>query len=223
MTGADHISEGHAPFGLLPGAASGALGPAAAIAVAVHARHCAQCAARLASLESVGGVFLEDQEDAPFDIVKSLEGVMARLGRRVPEPAFPAEVMSAPEELRPAFAKALSRGRWAFAGPGLRSLDLDLPGASHFGEQPQLLKIEPGYGAPRHGHGAMELTLVLEGAFRDHTGVYGPGDLAVAMNSLTHRPVAEPGQTCLAYAVSHAPMKFTGLLGMAQRLWARRS
>jgi putative transcriptional regulator len=105
----------------------------------------------------------------------------------------------------------------------LRSLALSIPGAAAAGEAPQLLRIEPGYGAPRHGHGGVELTLVLEGAFRDETGVYGPGDLSVARLGVTHQPIALSGGTCLAYAVSHAPMRFTGVLGLAQRLLTPRS
>jgi putative transcriptional regulator len=188
----------------------------------IHARHCPLCAEQLSRMESIGGALLDSESGAPFDVEASLADVLARLDKEPAAPVYSAEVMAAPEELRPAFAQALARSRWSFAGPGLRTLNLDIPGANRFGEQPQVLKIEPGYGAPRHGHGAMELTLVLEGAFRDETGVYGPGDLAIASNSLTHRPVAAPGPTCLAYAVSLAPMKFTGLLGMAQRLLTRR-
>lgn len=223
MTTNDGAFHQHPPLGLLPAAASGAMGPAASMAVRIHARHCDLCAAALRELEAVGGALLEAQDAAPFDVETSLAGAMARLGARAEEPTFPDDVMAAPEELRSAFANALTRGRWTSAGRGLHTLELDVPGAAHFAERPQLLKIEPGCGAPRHSHGAVELTLVLEGAFRDETGLYGPGDLAVATYSLTHRPIAEPGQTCLAYAVSYAPMKFTGLLGLAQRLFATRS
>jgi putative transcriptional regulator len=223
VTASGDLIRHHAPLSLVQAAACGALGPATSMAMTIHARHCALCAARLSEAEAVGGALLEDQADAPFDVEASLADVLARLDARPVTPSYSPEVLAAPEELRPAFAKALAAGRWSFAGPGLRTLDLDIPGAGRFAEQPQVLKIEPGYGAPRHSHGGMELTLVLDGAFRDETGVYGPGDLAVATDALTHRPIAEPGRTCMAYAVSFAPMRFTGLLGMAQRLWSRRS
>lgn len=223
MTASNGLTRHHPPLALVQATACGALGPASSIAMTIHARHCKACARRLAEAESVGGALLERQDPAPFDVEASLADVFARLDARPQAPVYPAEVMAAPEELRPAFATALAERRWAFAGPGLRTIALDIPGADRFAEQPQLLKIEPGHGAPRHGHGAIELTLVLDGAFRDETGVYGPGDLAVATDALTHRPVAEPGRTCLAYAVSSAPMRFTGLLGWVQRLWPRRS
>lgn len=212
----------HAPLDLLQAYACGALGPAAWVAVDIHAQHCTVCAARISELEALGGALLAEEDGSPLDVEASLNAVMARLDARAPqERALPFEVMSVPSALRAPYAKALENGRWVFSGPGLRVLDLDLPGSQAHGERPQMMRIEPGYGAPRHRHGAMELTLVLEGAFRDETGVYGPGDLAIATPTLTHRPIAEPGPVCIAYAVSHAPMQFTGVLGLAQRLLAR--
>lgn len=219
MTPRESARLGHSPLTLLQSFATGALGPATSAAIDVHVHHCAICAARVSELDALGGALFETEEGAAYDVEASLVAAMSCLDTRETTPiAYPAEVMAAPEPLRAAYAKALAQGRWSFAGPGLRTLDLDIPGAKTFGEQPQMLRIEPGYGAPRHSHGAMELTLVLEGAFRDETGVYGPGDLSVATDSLTHRPIAEPGPTCLAYAVSLAPMRFTGLVGLAQRL-----
>jgi putative transcriptional regulator len=209
----------HAPHALLQAYACGAMGPASSAAMSIHATHCPDCAARIGELNAVGGALLDSEEAADLDVEAALSRAMARLDERDGPPIeYAAEVMEAPEALRPAYAAALERGRWSYSGPGLRTLDLVIPGADGFGERPQLLRIEPGFGAPRHTHGAIELTLVLDGAFRDETGVYGPGDLAVASDTLTHRPVAEPGRTCFAYAVSHAPMRFKGLFGVAQRL-----
>lgn len=219
------MSAGHArrhpPLVLLQSFATGALGPASSAAITIHALHCTVCADRIAELDALGGALFEADSAAALDVEASLLAVMAQLDAREPEPTrYPPEIMALPEPLREGAAK--SQGHWAFAGPGLRTLELNIRGSKAYAERPQLLRIEPGYGAPTHSHGAMELTLVLEGAFRDETGYYGPGDLAVATDSLTHRPIAEPGPTCLAYAVSHAPMRFTGMLGFAQRLLTPR-
>lgn len=215
-------NQSHDPLRLLSGYAAGAIGPAAACAVAIHVEGCSICGRRLAGLDAIGGALLE-QEVCDDPIGFTVEDVLARLESPAPRtPDYPAEVMAVPESLREPFARALRTQRWAFAGPGLRSLDLDIPGADAFGEAPQMLKIEPGYGAPRHGHGGVELTLVLHGAFADETGVYRTGDLAVATPALTHRPVAQGVDTCLTYAVSHAPMQLTGVLGFAQRLLTPR-
>lgn len=66
---------------------------------------------------------------------------------------------------------------------------------------------------PTHTHAGSELTLVLQGAFRDVTGVYKRGDVATADTSLVHRPLAEPGEECICLAVLDAPLRFAGTLG----------
>ena len=61
----------------------------------------------------------------------------------------------------------------------------------------RLLRVRPGAAIPRHAHRGAELTLVLEGAFADETGRYGPGDLAEAEAEVSHRPVAEGPADCV--------------------------
>jgi putative transcriptional regulator len=222
MTAQTTTLSGHAPARLLQAYACGAMGPAASIAMALHLETCSQCAAGAAAFDAVGGALFEQDASLEAEPGISLEDMLAKLDAPQPRRSYAPEVMRFPEPLRAAAQAALNGARWRFAGPGLRTMTLDIPGATAAGELPQLLRIEPGHGAPRHGHGGVELTLVLEGAFRDETGVYGPGDLSVARVGLTHQPIALSGGTCLAYAVSHAPMRFTGMLGFAQRFLTPR-
>ena len=44
------------------------------------------------------------------------------------------------------------------------------------------------------------------------------GDIAIGDESVTHRPIAEPGEVCFALAVTTAPLKFKGPLGVLQRV-----
>ncbi len=44
----------------------------------------------------------------------------------------------------------------------------------------------------------MELILILDGAFRDERGRFGPGDISVADATVDHRPVAEKDRPCIA-------------------------
>ena len=46
---------------------------------------------------------------------------------------------------------------------------------------------------PTTATAGMELTLVLQGAFRDESDRFGPGDLEIATEDLEHTPVAEAG------------------------------
>jgi putative transcriptional regulator len=125
------------------------------------------------------------------------------------------EVLALPIQVRELALEAIGQGSWVFGGPGLRSLPLAVPGPS----KAELLRIEPGWGAPRHSHKGGEYTLVITGAFTDERGTYRVGDVAVAGPDVTHRPVAQKGGVCYALAVTEAPLAMTGALGFLQRVW----
>ena len=76
----------------------------------------------------------------------------------------------------------------------------------------RLLYIPAGQSIPDHGHRGTELTLVLQGAFRDEDGRFGPGDLEIADEALEHTPIAEAGEDCICLAATDAPLRFRGLL-----------
>ncbi len=121
------------------------------------------------------------------------------------------EILSLPAPIRDL---VLERGAgWSFAGPGVRTMELLREGSA----KAELIRLEPGQGVPRHTHDGREFTLVLCGAFHDGHARYGAGDMAVADPELTHRPVAEEGEVCIALAVTDGPLSFTGPLGWVQR------
>jgi len=98
---------------------------------------------------------------------------------------------------------------WRTRMPGFRDYDA---GAVD-GCLASLFWIRPGRPIPAHTHGGLELTLVLEGAFSDGIGHYGRGDISVADDTVEHRPVADRDGPCVAFAVTDAPLKFTGGIG----------
>jgi len=72
----------------------------------------------------------------------------------------------------------------------------------------RLLYIPAGVAVPDHGHRGIELTLVLQGAFRDATDRFGVGDLEIAGEELVHIPTAEAGADCICLAATDAPLRF---------------
>lgn len=70
--------------------------------------------------------------------------------------------------------------------------------------------LRPGRAIPAHTHEGYELSLVLDGAFKDARGRFVKGDISVADESIDHRPVAEPERPCIAFTVFQAPLKLTG-------------
>ena len=120
------------------------------------------------------------------------------------------EILKLPDAVRDL---ALERAGWSFAGPGVRTMELMRDGSA----KAELIRLEPGRGVPHHGHDGREFTLVLCGAFHDGLDRYGPGELCAADPATEHKPVAEPGEACIALAVTDGPLAFTGPFGWVQR------
>lgn len=76
-----------------------------------------------------------------------------------------------------------------------------------------LYRIRGGKKMPQHTHEGSEVTLVIRGAFRDETGIYARGDVAITDEDIDHTPVAVEGEECLCFAVMDAPLRLTGPIG----------
>ncbi|MBK1838316.1 cupin domain-containing protein [Azospirillum sp. YIM B02556] len=226
----------HPSDALLVAYGAGCLGEGLSLAVAVHLAHCPDCRTVLAEVEALGGALLEDLPPAPLETL-SLSATLARLDReeapanpctaaRLRPPRsrtpFPAAPIAAPDPLpvpalpRPLRAYVMSTAgldglAWQRLAPGVRRVEL-LPRTSSGGAA-QLLRIAPGTALPHHGHGGLELTMVLSGHFSDELGRYGPGDLAEADGHTRHQPIADSHRDCICLIATDAPLRFTGLMG----------
>lgn len=205
--------------------ASGRLDSAMRLLVETQAALRQDAADDLALAEALSGAFLEQECAAPISSAL-LENTFARIANEPAEAevsrtaarkagAVIDEILALPASVQDHALTAIGRGGWTFAGPGIRSLPLYLGEAA----KAEILRIEPGWGAPRHSHQGGEYTLVMTGAFTDERGRYDVGDIAVAGPGLTHRPIAAQGEVCYALAVTEAPLEFTGALGLIQKLW----
>lgn len=77
-------------------------------------------------------------------------------------------------------------------------------------EQVVLQKLAAGGKAPVHTHRGIETTIVLQGAFSDHKGLFKQWDFVVLDQSDEHKPVALEGDDCITLSVLSAPVKLTG-------------
>ncbi|KAA0683019.1 ChrR family anti-sigma-E factor [Roseomonas genomospecies 6] len=200
--------------------AGGALGEAASLIVATHLALCPCCRLNVAEMEAVGGALLESIEPDAVDPA-CLEAVMARLDDLPPPPRTPrpkpvhrpAEVPLLPEPLRRYVGNDLSRLPWKRLMRGMDCCDIPLGSGSERRGKARLMRLGSGVGPPHHTHRGIELTLVLDGGFTDDLGQFARGDLSVADDSVRHRPVADE-EGCLCLAVTDAPLRFTGALGL---------
>ena len=195
---------------LLMAYAAGSLPEAFSLVVATHVSLCDECRARAEAYEAIGGAVLE-AETAPMSDA-SLEACLARLDAPAPAPkavngkAQPRGMFSSP--LAQYVGGDLEAIRWKPIGMGVRQAILP----TSKGASARLLYIPAGQAVPDHGHRGLELTLVLQGAFRDDKDRFGPGDVEIADEADQHTPVAEAGCDCICLAATDAPLRFRGMM-----------
>ncbi len=205
MTIRHHISDQ-----LLMAYSAGQLPEAFSLVVATHISLCDDCRARLMAFDAIGGSLIEEDAVALDDA--DLEAAMARITGLpqlpVPLRAKPAAKSLFPAPLRDYVGGDLAEVKWRPIGMGVRQAILPTGRDA----SARLLYISAGQAVPDHGHRGMELTLVLQGAFRDSEDRFGPGDVEIATEDLEHTPVAEGGMDCICLAATDAPLRFNKLL-----------
>lgn len=201
----------HVADDLLLGYAAGSLAEGWSLAVATHLSFCADCRARLAAAEAIGGHLLDSAaaatlEETSWAAVRArLSTAQAGLAPQAPQPG----TAVLPRPLREYLGGDLETVGWKVIGTAgaqfrLRTGDRET--------QVRLLKIRAGQPVPEHGHRGRELTVVLSGAFRDGENLFGPGDIEDADSDLEHIPTATPEQDCICLAVTDAPLRFKSWL-----------
>jgi putative transcriptional regulator len=205
----------------------GALCEGASLVVATHLAFCPCCRRLVTDMEAVGGALLEDLEPEPVDC-GCLDALLARIDREentlppcrpaarpasitasppVAEPANGA-CRRLPEPLRGYLCGSLDQQPWRFLQPGMSCVDLDAGRSA----TTRLIRMKGGISVPRHTHGGIELTVVLEGGFSDEFGAFRPGDIAVGDPSIEHRPVSDR-EGCLCVTATVGGLTLTGPLG----------
>ncbi len=200
----------HLSDGLLMAYASGNLSEGFSLVVATHISLCDECRARMEGFEAVGGTFID--ADTSIDVRPgSLEATLALIDRGLgvstsPAPTLPSAIFPAPLQ---AYAGGdLESVAWKTAGGGVKQAILE----TDHDTSVRLLSIPGGSAMPDHGHRGLEMTLVLQGAFKDEDDRFARGDIEVADEDLHHTPIAEEGETCICLAATDAPLRFSGWL-----------
>ena len=201
MTIRHHLSDP-----LLMAYAAGTLPEAFGLVAATHVSLCDECRARMEAFDAVGGAVVECAH--PVALAEGcLEAVMARLAGQQARPKVAARG-AVPAPLADYIGSDFAGVKWRSLGLGVRQAILP----TDKGATARLLFIPAGQAVPDHGHRGTELTLVLQGAFRDDSDRFGPGDLEIASEADEHSPVAEAGADCICLAATDAPLRFTGMI-----------
>lgn len=185
-----------------------------ALLIATHLALCPRCRHQISKLEALGGALMEQLDPEPV-AKDSLTRLLDRLDD-IETPAAPqrsdpptSHGCGLPQPLRDYVGGSLDRLRWRRSGP-IAEARL-LPDFAGF--TTRLMRVRAGAATPAHTHEGIELTLVLEGGFKDVSGHYLRGDVEEAGSAVDHRPVADTDEDCLCLVVTSAPLRLTGLLG----------
>lgn len=197
-----HISEP-----LLMAYAAGSLNEAFSLVVASHISMCDTCRAELGALEAVGGALLEQTSN--MDTRVDFEATMRLIDAGPKEPIrLPQRSGTLPTALQSYIGGDLEAVKWRPVGMGVKQAILPTSKDATV----RLLKIPAGCTIPDHGHRGTELTLVLQGAFRDESDRFDVGDVEIATELDEHTPVADDGQDCICLAATDAPLRFRGIV-----------
>lgn len=208
--------------------ASGAIDDQTEALIAAHLTFCPECRRAVAQHEEIAGALLEGAavQTDPFDldVRDALNDVESE-----PAPASDALLKGTISNIAPrplakyVFDKTgvndLDGLNWTFYGSGISRAILV---GDRQGALVRILKAQPGAVFPDHDHGSEELTLVLSGAYRDHTGRYATGDVQCAPAEVSHQPIVENEGVCYAFVVSEKPaIPKTLTAKIAQRIIGR--
>ena len=187
---------------LLIGYSAGTLPEAFSLVVATHLSMCDICRAAAEAFDAIGGSILDLEIQAPLED-DAFTRTLAMISKG-PIASKAALVSDVPTPLSAYIGGDLRDVKWRSVGMGVRQSVLKTSKSA----TARLLYIPAGSTVPDHGHRGTELTLVLQGAFRDQTALFAAGDVEVANEDLNHTPVAEIGEDCICLAATDAPLLF---------------
>lgn len=197
--------------------AAGSLPAAMALVVTCHTEVCASCRRELRLAESLGGQMLQSLEAKPVSAAVR-DNVLAMLDDNPPTEAAvkPAQVPRSPVKdgiLLPTALKNLlqidsyTQLKWRKFAPGIEKFELPLTEGRSF-----MLRIGAGKSMPVHSHQASELTLIMQGGYRDKLGDFHVGDIADLDGTTEHQPVAFEDDYCVCLAGMDGGLKFQSLI-----------
>jgi putative transcriptional regulator len=162
----------------------GTLAPGLSLSVRTHLDLCPQCRDDMRVFTAIGGAMLDSVESIAMSD-NALDLALARIERPIERPKTPAdptaksikrqpflEGFELPETLKNVEVKS----RY-FVAPGVWLAPIVLAGAAK-GAKTYLMYVRAGMAMPEHTHRGREITVMLQGQYQDHKGLYKRGDFA---------------------------------------------
>ncbi len=190
----------HCPDSWLLDYASGALGEAESLLVAVHATLCPSCRATIEAHEAAAGALLSRATSSALS-AGALDAVLQRLDEPAPATPLPVHDSLFPVALTGYLGRS-NQLDWEVVVPGIRVVVLPIDAPMPV----RLFELAPGLQVPRHTHTGIERTLVISGSYTDDDGTFARGDLGLRDGTRDHNQRIDDGEACLALVVADGPL-----------------
>ena len=189
---------------------AGTLDEPYALVISTHIAMCEACRENVRRTDLIGGALLTAEAEA--DVGDGLlDRLLAATDDEIGVPSEPLQhVAGVPAPLTRYLPHGLESIKWHYAGPGVATCDL--PSSASAKSRLLLLRVAGGRRVPEHSHGGQELTLILQGAYKDRFGVFATGDIADHDEDVEHQPIAEPGPDCICLVAVDAKLNFRSRL-----------
>lgn len=188
---------------------SGKLPAAINVAISIHVEMCECCQDKVANLTAIAAdenLTLSSIEvsASDLDLDDLFEQIIQDESLEVVSTQTPKSLRLADKQIKlPNALNQLELGDWSGFGKVNRCrVKLDNENI-----RSSLLHIGAGGEVPAHTHKGQELTVLLDGSFKDELGEYQRGDFIWLSADHEHQPFSEKG--CLCYAVVTEPLHFT--------------
>jgi putative transcriptional regulator len=186
-----------------------------ALCIRLHLDQCTSCSSRVDTLNSLGAIMMESQPRTEVS-AGAFDSILSRIDSE-PSDGDHQVVMQVKSGSRISplvklLGEDLNNLPWKRQLGDVSVLDI----TDRFPDQQEqvvLQKLAAGGKAPSHTHRGEETTIVLQGAFADHKGVFHKWDFVILNQEDNHKPVAVGCEDCITLSVLSAPVKLTGTFG----------
>ena len=200
--------------------AMGNTSEAESLIISCHIAYCSECKAEIEKYETIGGFYLTNHKE--LSVSKDLWNNILDKVDDLEQEQFQAnytshaiisnlsdEGIKIPSTLSEYLKSDFNTNNWKSTINNVKYKDIKFKDANISGK---LLEIPANKSMPKHGHEALEATLVLHGGYSDEKGDYNKGDLVVASSEEVHSPVSDPSG-CICLVVYSGTLQFKGLIG----------
>ena len=193
---------------------------AESLMISCHIAYCAECKEELKKYETIGGYYLSNHKELSVskDLWKNILEKVDGLDQEQYQVNYTSHSIISnlshsdikiPSTLSEYLGTDFDTANWKSSINNIKYKDIKFQDKNISGK---LLEIPADKSMPKHGHEALEATLVLHGGYSDEKGDYNKGDLVVASSNEVHSPVSA-ASGCICLVVYSGSLQFKGLLG----------